>query len=213
MEFLNEVTTFFKTSLTTEMLSLLISLASFSFSVYVMYKSRKKVTVTWSEDLRVLSDGKVFIHSCDGNHGAYGPGLLLTIDIVNPSPSDIAYFDLRAFDAKANRNTYLLTRKALHPQHKDSRIYCDNGNYEFELDIPEKQYGILKANSFTKFDIFIIPNEHIGDTLTINFKIAVNSYFSRDRFSVTNRKKYKSFVHHYDITGWEQLTKLETPLD
>ena len=71
----------------------------------------------------------------------------------------------------------------------------------YQLDIPDKQYGVLKANSFSKFDIFIMPNENIEKSINISFKIATSSWFKRDVFAVTNRKKYKFYGRSYDISG------------
>ena len=200
MDIFKEMFNNFQIILTYELFALILSVVSVYISLYTLYKNRKIITVTWG-NLRPVSSGQVYIYSNDGRCETYGQGFLLTIDIVNPSPSDIAFFDLRAFDSKTNINTYLLTRKALLPLYKDSKIYCSDEKISFELDIPEKQYGVLKANSFSKFDIFIMPNEYIENSINISFKVATSSWFKRDMFAVTNRKKYKFYGRSYDISG------------
>lgn len=203
MEVLKEVFSLAETKLTYETLTLIISLASFFVSMNALYKNRKTLTVTWSE-LQPIPSGSIFVYSGNVECETYGEGFLCTIDIVNPSPNDIAFFDLRAFDSKPNRNTYLLTRKTLLPIYKNARIYRNHNANNFELEIPEKGYGILKASSFTKLDIFVLPNEHIGNAINISFKIAVKSYFKRDKFAVTNRKQYKFYRRRYDISEWKK---------
>ena len=46
-----------------------------------------------------------------------------------------------------------------------------------------------------------MPNEYIENSINISFKVATSSWFKRDMFAVTNRKKYKFYGRSYDISG------------
>lgn len=188
--------------------SLSVGIASISLivSLITLYRTRKTLTVTWSKDLEVVDSGNVFFYDNNNEIQSYGPGFYLTLDIVNPSPHDIAYFDLRAFCPHININTYLLTRKSLLADSSDTVIYKTMGKDNiFKLDIPEKNYGVLKSNSFTRLDLFIVPNEHIDNDLLVTFKVAIKSKLFKDKFSVTNRKKYRPYGRNFKISGWEEM--------
>jgi hypothetical protein len=71
-----------------------------------------------------------------------------------------------------------------------------------ELIIPDTNYGILKANSFTKFHVVMFPDTN-ANKLLLSFKVAIRARI-KDRFAVTGRKKFKFYGVSYDINSWSK---------
>ncbi|MBC1642300.1 hypothetical protein HCB41_00220 [Listeria welshimeri] len=169
-------------------------------SAYALFKNRKNLTVTLPDNLEIIAKDQIVLTNSNGDVSTLDNGFLYTLQIVNPSPNDIAYFDLRAFSPDNNLNTYALTRKALSTTFKDAKIFKYDGDESYELEIPDKNYGVFKANSYTHLDLFILPQPHIKNNIVVSFKIA-KSALLKDSFAVTNRKRYKFYSTNFDISN------------
>ncbi|HFL0606100.1 TPA: hypothetical protein ACGX6L_002179 [Listeria monocytogenes] len=192
-----------------EIISISIAVLSFVTSIWVIYKNRKRIEVYFDSNIRRIEENVLKLINNDGQTNNYGSGYLCSIKILNPSPNDIAYFDLRAFPTETNINSYLLTAKSLHPEFKEARVYevYNNEQNMYELEIPEKNHGIIKANSFTHFDIFIHDKKgnEITNEITLSFKIPKKALF-KDPYAVTARKKYKYYGIKYNVSNPENQT-------
>lgn len=180
-----------------------------------MYKNRKRIDVNWNKDLTIFLEdeisvivGDTSISTEDAKEYSYKSGFLFSFSVVNPSPSDIAFFDLRAF-SEENKNTALVTRQTMLKDYRKYPIYSSFDGELRELFIPDKKHGTLKANSYTRFDIIIIPEDHIKNILNVSIQFAMDSYFFKDKYSL-RKKKYKSYGMEYDVRNWKkELLQLE----
>ncbi|MEK3644443.1 hypothetical protein [Aeribacillus sp. FSL M8-0235] len=138
----------------------------------------------------------------------YGNGIIAKIEVVNPSPKDIAFFDLRAFYPETNLNVHLLTKRTMLDKYRDKTLWraieSQEGNVNLmELTIPDTNYGIFKANSFTRFHIVMFPDPDAKELL-LSFKVAIKAKFIKDQFALTGRKKFKHYGMAYDISSWTE---------
>ncbi|WP_025024697.1 hypothetical protein [Companilactobacillus nodensis] len=187
--------------------SLIISLLSF---IYTFTKTRKTINVTWDDNLIENPPDSTFIIDPNGKTPTFTHVLTGSISIVNPSSTDISYFDLRMFDPLSNLNVEIITKKTVQPYIKSKNIYqfLDNQYDRFQqMDVPERKFGILKSNSYTKIDVIgdfdVLPEKMSNvEKLTASFKIPKRAIF-KDRYAITNRKKFKYYSKTYDITGWK----------
>lgn len=197
----------------------LIAIISLIISLYILWKNRKFIDVTWGETIQKNEIGFVLGYDSQGKPMQYGLTCTANLSIVNPSPNDIGYFDLRVFDPKTNINIDFLTKNAVAEIIHEQSIYTlidSNPPRTMKMDIPKRMFGMLPANSFTRFDIIVVldylPNEIQNfDTIAISFKIPKKAgVFHKDRFAITNRRKYKFYQYAYDITGWKEPLKQKT---
>ncbi|MDV7719029.1 hypothetical protein GA840_04095 [Pediococcus ethanolidurans] len=182
-------------------------------SLYTLWKNRKHVSIDWSDNIEEAEIGSVFSANNGQINGTYEYAYIATLSVINPSPNDIGFFDLRAFNPKTNINLPLVTRRAFPMLQEDSKIYHildeDNSNYA-QLDIPERKFGILKANSFNRFDLIVVlpEDEKIDlDRINISFKISKYFFLKRDSFALTKRKKFTFSGKSYSVTGWKERRK------
>lgn len=189
-----------------EIISISLAAVSLGISIWVLFKNRKRIEVYFDSVIELTDTDQIRLLNPDGTDSSYGAGFLCSLKILNPSPNDIAYFDLRAFPTETNINSYLLTTKSLNPEFKQARVYnvYNNEQTMIELEIPKKNHGVLKANSFTHFDIFIhdIAGNEITNEITLSFKIAKKALF-KDPYAVTARKKYKYYGIQYNVRNPE----------
>lgn len=196
--------------------SLVIATLSF---LYTFFKTRKSISVTWDDNFVCNFPDTTFVFNSE-THSKESMTHVITssISIVNPSSTDISFFDLRIFDPKTNLNIEMVTQKTIPSYVEGKHVYQhlnkQGNNYQQiygryqQMDIPERKFGILKGNSFTKIDIIgdfdVLPDELGNITeLTISFKIPKWTLF-KDQYAITNRKKYKSYSKTYDISGWNE---------
>ena len=187
---------------------IIISFISLIISILVACSNRKTLQVEINKNLEIVRGGEIFMLDDDEIPESYGNGLLTTIEVVNPSPKDIAFFDLRAFYPETNLNVHLLTKRTIFDKFRDKpcwrAIESQNGEVNLmELIIPETNYGIFKANSFTRFHIVVFPNTDTKK-LNLSFKVAIKARI-KDKFAVTGRKKFKFYGVSYDINSWHEL--------
>lgn len=142
----------------------LFSMAALTISVYTLWKGRKHLSFTFQKDISILPFKSIFCFDKDGNKLTYDICLMTSISIVNPSSSDIGYFDLRVFDTNTNINLNFLTSRTLPPDLDDKRVFYQATEGLRQLDIPTRNFGTFKSNSFSRMDIVII----IPDNLDTN---------------------------------------------
>lgn len=172
-----------------------------------LWMQRKNITVYFEPNLEVLSSSNVLFNNV--NNVIEAPVIFKArIDIVNPSPIDIAFFDLRAFNPK-NINHHIITRKTFPCQLSMASVSIKNNLGEFNQEIPDRNHGILKANSFTCLDILIHEKDTklFGENIYLTFKISKKNWVIKDPFAVTNRSKFKMYGFNYHISGWEKILK------
>lgn len=184
---------------------IVISFFALIISILVAWGNRKTLHVEIGKNLDVVEDGYIFFVDDTGTPQPYGNGLITTIEVVNPSPKDIAFFDMRAFYPETNMNIHLLTRRTMLDEHRNKTLWrsieLPKGIPNLmELTIPETNYGIFKANSFSRFHIVMFPNTEAQDLL-LSFKVAIRAKV-KDQYAVTGRKKFKFYGTAYNISSW-----------
>lgn len=196
----------------------LLALASLLISFYAIWKTRKTISVTFDPNILLTDYNSIYLLK-DGKKVYYPYALLANISIVNPSPNDIAFFDLRSFDVNTNKNFSFLTLNSIPIDFLDKRVFYERiKDRPAILDIPSRTFGTLKANSFTRLSIVIIPTDSDPDFFTnvaISFKIPKKELIPsfRDPFSLTNRKIFKFFgmTYHLNINPIEQTLLQSMP--
>ena len=187
----------------------LVALLALALSVYGYWSNKKELTVEFSPFLEVLPPNALHIHNANANALPDRRVLLAGyIGIVNSSPIDLSFFDLRAFDPETNENFAVVTRKTLPHDLTDAALVLDNGIYQHNVDLPPAKYGILKANSFTYLEIVIYESPHLiefGDMVRVSFKVPKKTFFKKDPYAVTQWGKFEFHGTTYNITGWEDI--------
>jgi hypothetical protein len=187
-----------------------IAIISLIISVYTIWKQRIKLTVTFQQNMLIDHPDAVFMLGPNGEIRSHHPTAQTQIEIVNSGTNDVAFFDLRVFDGLTNRNIPFITENTIPIEYPDKKVFTLFDETYYQLDIPKRTFGVFKANSFTKMSIVVIldklPKELENiDNIHISFKIARNAYFKKDKFAVTNRKKFDFFGMNYSITGWKEM--------
>jgi len=190
--------------------TVVVSFTALIVSIIVAWSNRKSLHVEIDKNLHVLDNGDTFLLDKDDCYIPFDQGVLSTIEVVNPSPKDIAFFDLRAFNPETNINIHLITKRTLPLKHRESSIFrkvnfpMEEENIT-ELSIPDTNYGVFKANSFTRFHIIMFPPHDLKE-LNLAIKVAIRAKV-KDQFAVTERKKFKFYGVTYDISSWTEVIK------
>lgn len=188
--------------------SITISIASLAISLYTLWRQRKRITISFDPALFVLDPKKDILVLDEPYPFASDVAFWFTIHVINPSNVNLSFFDLRVFDPDTNKNHFILTKKTMvetlshFPIHL--RPYGPDG---YTADIPEHNYGSIKAGDVMRLDIIVIRNLDVplGDELTVSLKVPTTSIFHRSRFSNTDRKIYRAYEHTYSLSGWEKV--------
>ena len=205
-------------ALTISILSFLVSFLSFLVSLTTLYRQRKRLVVTWKENLYVLNpETNIFVNNIslktiypvNSKVAFYG-----TVDIVNPSNMNMSYFDLRAFNPKNNLNHFIATMRTLPLKTNDIYISAFNDTSSltnFYAKIPERIFGSLPAGSYTSIDILIFANNYVdlNDGIMLSVQTSNTSILDllrrKNIFSVTNRKIFKSYQKYYNVSGYKDV--------
>jgi hypothetical protein len=177
-----------------------------------MWSRRKRVHPFFAPNLEVLSSSHIYFQN---ENQILGTPVIFhgSIDILNASPHDLSYFDLRAFNPRKNINYGVVTRKTL-PSTWVSGISIQVDSWTsgmLNVEIPDKNYGNLPAHSFTRLDILIYESKDSGgfeDHILLMFKIPKKNWFVKDPYAATNRKKFKAYSCLYTITNWKNALEL-----
>ncbi|RHW46119.1 hypothetical protein DS832_07150 [Bombilactobacillus bombi] len=118
----------------------LIALISLAISIYNLWKNRKNITVTYQENIEINFIDGIFVFDSNNEIETYKTTMTIKISIVNPSPNDIGFFDLRVFDPVTNINIPFLTYRTLPFTNKTVIRIVDYKNPKYyELDIPQRK--------------------------------------------------------------------------
>lgn len=178
-----------------ELTTILISLLALALSIFNIWNNRKHLNVVIEEELG-------FYEKLITKHGKINePGLSCHIKIVNPSPKDIAYFDLIVIDKETKELVPVMYRIGLVLNEQDF-IYTQVGDFEAHVNAPQSNYGILKSNSFTKIDLLFSPEEKTKE-VRVQFKVALTdplSFLKIRKTGLTNsRKSFKIYRRDYEL--------------
>ncbi|PED28703.1 hypothetical protein CON13_29010 [Bacillus cereus] len=175
-------------------LPILISSAAFTLSFIVYKQNKKRLDVTFEDSLEKIDDISTNVGLISHANGI----IVCYLKVVNPSPSDIGYFDLRIFDSE-NPNLTLLpyTEKVLKNHTPSATSFEYETQYGYaNLNAPKSNYGIFKSNSFTRLDIAFSPEQNTKE-VTITFKVAIESR-KKNPFA-SDRKDFKYYSKTYII--------------
>lgn len=174
------------------------SIASLLIALYTLYKNRTILLVNWGNIMRTQDESVVVVDENNKYISAYKNIFYVSLTVVNPSPNDIAFFDLQAFDPKTKNFIEFLTPKPFYLDHKKISILYYFNKLTFNiLNVPSEQYGVFKANSYTRFDLPVVITDPIEfeqlDTIGIFFRVAKGA----------GRKGAKEYVKYYRVDGWQ----------
>ncbi|MGP0696608.1 hypothetical protein [Listeria monocytogenes] len=187
-----------------------ISLLALLVSFLTLMKNRKVIKVRLSKNVIEVSEEDIRVFSSLGEENSiFGDGYLCTLEFINFSPSNIGFFDLRAFNPETNKNTYMLTERSIPIEYKDAKFYFKDkliSKNHYELVIPNQNYGTIPANSFIKLDLFIPKSEYFDTTLGISVKTTKRSFFS-DPYADELMSKFSYKGTFYNLSTTEKSKK------
>ncbi|ATP36114.1 hypothetical protein [Ligilactobacillus salivarius] len=107
-------------------------------------------------------------------------GILIHLSFLNPSPHDIAFFQLgfhtqdKVIEAYTQKSVSYLSADNL------NFIYTfPNSGYMADLNMPLRPYGIFKANSYVAFDFFMpirADDDRLPKCVTFKIRYAVSKF-------------------------------------
>ncbi|MHA2887275.1 hypothetical protein [Bacillus cereus] len=166
-----------------------ISLASFTISLITYRMNKKCLDVTFEEELFSPPSLKIGSNYLGNDNGIY----IAYLKVVNPSPSDIAYFDLRVIDKNNPHNDIEIhSQTAIESYGGSTTILSYTSPFgKVNLSTPLSDYGVFKSNSFTKLDIAFSPILNTEEVV-VTFKVAIKSIKSSPYSSYGQQFKYYS---------------------
>lgn len=108
---------FIDTGLIWKVIPIGIALIDLILSIVVAWNNRKALQVEIYNNLDVVKGGSLLLLVDNENPLPYSDGLIGTIEVVNPSPRDIVFCDLRANYPQSNMNVDLLTKRTIFENH------------------------------------------------------------------------------------------------
>ena len=154
----------------------IFSVSALIISLLTLHRNRTTLEVKFSPRIDRTMDLSTEIIDKNGDYiHAYRNVFLVSVEIINSSPNDIAYYDLYAFDPETNNFLEFVNPKAFLFSKPGAGVihYINKVTFNI-LNVPLEQYGVFKANSYTRFDLPIIitdPDEIKNiDTLAVGFK-------------------------------------------
>ncbi|WP_294167009.1 hypothetical protein [uncultured Clostridium sp.] len=179
-------------------LSILISISSLSITLLNLYINRKRLDVVIEDSLDKIDDiyTNYFEYQNQDPSLNFGNGKVCFIKVVNSSPKDIAFFDLRVVDLDSMKPLFFLSSAVLELTNlTNEKIFYGSDNVMAKVNIPYSTYGIFKSNSFTRLDIPFYPTETTTKVL-VSFKVAISSIKSNKEAGYRRKFRYykKTFI-------------------
>lgn len=178
-----------------------VSIISLILSLVNLISNRKRLDVQIEDKLEDINNIYLSVIDYKNNNPSinWGVGKVCFIKVVNPSPKDIAFFDLRVVDKKLIKQVpfiYEAQLDLINTKPNQTLFYDTNGNLA-RLNYPKANYGVFKSNSFTRLDIAFFPMA-INSEILISFKVAISSILPNKESSY--RKKFKYYKRVFKVT-------------
>lgn len=189
---------------TISIISLFIAAASALFTALNFYSNRAVLILFGKSDIHPLPVTEGEIYATDSEKTVpFSNGILFHLQVLNPSPKDIAYFHMQ-FVAD-DRLAEVWTMKSFGYMNEPNIIMYDPIKGRGEINIPESPQGIFKAHSFTPLYAFMStdgsPFPHY-----VNFQF---KYSVRHFPFLGKRSFYKVLSVNLDLTNVEIEMKLK----
>lgn len=180
-------------------ISLSIAAISALFTGLNFYANRAVLIKFGEEDKHPLPIIKNEIYAYNGVQTVpFKNGIMFHFQILNPSPKDIAYFNMHF--VSDDRITQVWTMKSFGYMEKEPKIIMNDPiKGKGEINIPYSTQGVFKAHSFTPIYAFMSTDE-------FSFPQQVNFQFNYSvrRFPFIGKKSYyKEFSIDLDLTNVE----------
>lgn len=205
-----------------EFFTIFISLAALLISLLSYLRERRLITVDFSPNCFAL-DVKKNIIVADNifKDIPHQYAIFTTAIIVNASVINSSYFDLRAYNPKTNENHFICTLTSLPLLKNNPKLlispFGPNALENFVIDLPNARYGSMSSGACLELPILVILNENISieEGITIEFKVPQYAWlpWQRSPKSTSNRKKFKYYKIHYDLTDFHKTLNNQTTTD
>ena len=166
-------------------LSLLFSVIATVISLLTFLRSRPRLILLSSlqPSATFIAPGQIQIRYQKGKKVSYEllpAGILVHLSFLNPSPSDISFFQLGFYTDTKMIEAYTMKSVGYLLADKIDFLYTflDSG-YQGELRMPDRPYGVFKSNSYTALDFFmpIRPTDDaLPDKISFKFSYAVSKF-------------------------------------
>lgn len=186
-------------SATLSIISLIIAAVSATFTGLNFYSNRAVLIKFGEGDKHPLPVVKGEIYASNGKDEIpFSEGILFHLQILNPSPKDIAYFHMQFIVDE--RLTEMWTLKSFGYVEKTPKIILsDLIKGTGEITIPPSPQGVFKAHSFTPIYAFMSTDGHpFPKKVNFQFKYSVR------HFPFIGKKSYyRTFSVDLDLTNAE----------
>lgn len=205
-----------------EFFTIFISLAALLISLLSYLRERRLITVDFAPNCFAL-DVKKNIVVADNifKDIPHQYAIFTTAIIVNASVINSSYFDLRAYNPKTDENHFICTLTSLPLLKNNPNLlispFGPNALENFVIDLPNARYGSMSSGACLELPILVILNENISieEGITIEFKVPQYAWLPWERSpkSTSNRKKFKYYKIHYDLTDFHKTLNNQTTTD
>ncbi|HJE96608.1 MAG TPA: hypothetical protein K8V00_03215 [Ligilactobacillus acidipiscis] len=186
-------------------LSLIISITSGIASVIAImsfFKNKAELIIftdksknSWTP----ITEGEITFTGENGKTQSLPSGVLFHYQFLNPSPHDIAFFNLH-FNSDGRICEFFSDRSVGYATKKPTFIHHDLINTA-ELYFPHETQGTFPANSFTPLYCFVSSEELAGSdhgTVIIQYAIREFPYIGK-------KHHFRTFKHRVDLKNWREL--------
>lgn len=175
----------------------LISLLAFLISGWTAFKNRTYLKIIWNHCELTMNNSVAAMNKNGNPIISYTDTFLISLIIVNPSPNDVAYYDLKVFDADNQNPLEILF--SVYFNINDEGVYFVHYNNSLNmnlLSVPKRNYGVFKANSYTRFNLPVVVTDEYEykdlKRIRVEFKVAKNTL-----------KGVKKYYKEYNVTNWQ----------
>ncbi|WP_057808624.1 hypothetical protein [Furfurilactobacillus siliginis] len=203
-----------------------IAVISLLIALVTLNRSKKKIDVSWDQNLTVVPLDSVYTRRHDGNPMSYHKAMTASVNVINPTSTALGFFDLRAFDPETNLNFDIVTKRVLPREIGPTDLFVivqtpSKLITDLQLDIPDRTFGTFPPNSNTNIDVVVLldqknPNIKTLEKINFSFKVAKKSLFKRDYYSKSSSHHKYEFhgisysLNNFDEDKWPELS-LEQP--
>lgn len=182
-----------------------IAIVSLAVSIYIAFSNNTKLDVVFRKETEwiyaiLLDDGRSITNDS---------GLIHTnIKIINTSNNDLSYFDLKVFNEKNNEELSFYNESQMNPFNdlKNSKAisFLDSDKSMRLLNLPQADFGIIKAREVTSLDIVVSPDIQL-ENMFILFKVTKRKpLFRKVKYGYVN-SPYETYAESVPVDVSQKL--------